>query len=205
MFTHPLGPDAHLRLLEPSDAEEVYALTDANRAHLRAWLPWVDATRSPEDTRTFIRGALQQFSRGDGLHAGVVVRGGAGGTDHPWIVAGTIGFHAHDLANRRTSIGYWLGAAYQGRGLITRACRALLDHAFSGLRLNRVEIRCAVRNPPSRAVPERLGFALEGVARECERLPDGFADLAVYAMLARDWLTLTASHPPSDLPDAPRT
>lgn len=39
MFKHELGERAELRLLEERHAEELYALTDRNRDHLRAWLP----------------------------------------------------------------------------------------------------------------------------------------------------------------------
>ena len=66
---------------------------------------------------------------------------------------------------------------------MTRSCRALIDHAFSTLGLHRVVIRCAVENHRSRAIPERLGFTLEGIERESQWLYDHFVDLAIYALL----------------------
>jgi ribosomal-protein-serine acetyltransferase len=99
-----------------------------------------------------------------------------------------VGLHFIDWPNRRTSLGYWLGASYQGRGLITKSCGVLLDHLFTELGLNRVEIACAVGNTKSRAIPERLGFVQEGVLRQQEWLYDHFVDHAVYAMLAASWL-----------------
>jgi ribosomal-protein-serine acetyltransferase len=75
----------------------------------------------------------------------------------------------------------------EGRGLVTRACRALIDIAFDELGLHRVVIRAGVENVRSRAVPERLGFTYEGVAREEGRGSGGFYDLAVYGMLDREW------------------
>jgi hypothetical protein len=45
--------------------------------------------------------------------------------------------------------------------------------------------------PPSatagRAVPERLGFQLEGIIRDAEWLYDHFVDHAMYAILKKDW------------------
>ncbi len=178
MFRFSLDPETELRVLATRDADELFALTDGSRRSLRRWLPWVDATLSVEDSSAFIGEVRRQYAAENGFTAGIWHRG---------RLAGVIGYHAIDWRNHSTSLGYWLGEPFQGRGLKTRGCRALVDHALLDLRLNRVEIRCAVANQRSRAIPERLGFTLEGTLREAELLPDGYVDLAVYAMLARDW------------------
>jgi ribosomal-protein-serine acetyltransferase len=85
-------------------------------------------------------------------------------------IAGLIGFHRIDWANRLTSLGYWLGEAWQGRGLMTASCQALIDHGFSALNLNRIAIGCATGNVRSRAIPQRLGFVHEGTLRDAEWL-----------------------------------
>jgi ribosomal-protein-serine acetyltransferase len=92
-----------------------------------------------------------------------------------------------NLPHRRVSLGYWLGEAYVGRGLMTRAARALCEEAFVGLGLNRVEIRAGVHNVRSRAVAQRLGFKEEGTLRQVLWLYDRGVDEVVYAMLAADW------------------
>ncbi len=75
-----------------------------------------------------------------------------------------------------------------GRGIMTAAVRKLVDHALITLGLNRVAIQCAVGNVRSRAIPVRLGFVEEGIARQAERFPDGrFGDLVIYSMLAAEW------------------
>nr|WP_277035360.1 GNAT family N-acetyltransferase [Actinacidiphila oryziradicis] len=35
---------------------------------------------------------------------------------------------------RSAEVGYWLGVGFEGRGLVTRAVTALLDHAFGRIR-----------------------------------------------------------------------
>jgi len=70
---------------------------------------------------------------------------------------------------------------------MTASCRACISHAFTELKLNRVEIRCAVENRKSRAIPERLGFRFEGTLREAQWLYDHFVEHALYGMLAREW------------------
>ena len=71
--------------------------------------------------------------------------------------------------------------------------------------LHRVEIRCAIDNHRSRAVPHRLGFRLEGQMREAEWLYNHWVDHAVYAGLATDHgLVETLVHQPEEAPDQTR-
>ena len=178
MFSHILSENTELRLLEERHAQELTDLTDRNREHLRAWLPWVDTNRTVEDRKKFIRGALKQFAQNNGFQAGVWYEG---------RLVGVVGNHGIDWENRSTTLGYWLGKEYQGKGLMTAACRALVDHAFGELGLNRVSIACATENKKSCAIPERLGFRQEGVQRQAEWLYDHFVDHAVYAAIASEW------------------
>ena len=87
----------------------------------------------------------------------------------------------------RGEIGYWISVAEEGRGLVTRAVRALMDVGFGDLGLHRIEIRAGVDNLRSRAIPERLGFVREGIERGGERGANGFYDLVVYATLEDEW------------------
>jgi ribosomal-protein-serine acetyltransferase len=167
----------HLRLPEETDAEELFALVDRNRAHLEPWLPWVPSTRSPDDTLLFVRLVRRQVAENNGLQTVIVLDG---------AIVGVVGFHRVDWMNRATSIGYWLAADRQGRGTMTEAVRALVDYAFGTLDLHRIEISAAVGNARSRAVIERLGFREEGVRRDAERHGDGYLDIVLYAMLATD-------------------
>ena len=54
MFFHRLNDRHSLRQLTADDTKELFSVIDANRAYLRRWLPWLDRTRSVEDTRQFI-------------------------------------------------------------------------------------------------------------------------------------------------------
>lgn len=168
-----LSDNTHLRLLGEADAAELHALIEANREYLAQWLPWA-AGQTPADTAGFLRRARTQVERNDGFQAAIVDAG---------AIVGVAGYHGVDWAHRATSLGYWLAEASQGRGTMTAAVRALTDHALTGWDLVRVEIRAALENHRSRAIPERLGFREEGTLRRAERVGGRYLDLAVYAMV----------------------
>ena len=177
-FSLTIGQDIELRLFVESDAEALYKLIDTNRTHLRQWLPWVDYETSAWDTQKFIQKVRQQYANSEGFQLGIWYQG---------QLAGVIGYHPINWPGRHVEIGYWLGAGFEGQGIMTRACHTLVNYAFEHLTLNRVEILCATGNLRSRAIPQRLGFTLEGVMRDGEWLYDHFVDLAIYSVLAREW------------------
>lgn len=177
-FILPIDLKLELRILEEWNVEELYQLIDKNRTHLRQWLPWVDYETSVESSRSFVLHSLQRYMENDGFNLGIFSQG---------RLAGVIGYHTINWPNRHVEMGYWLGAEFVGQGLMTKACRALIDFAFDKLTLNRVMILCATGNARSRAIPERLGFTQEGVLRDSEWLYDHFVDLVVYSILACEW------------------
>jgi ribosomal-protein-serine acetyltransferase len=178
-----------LRLLDESDADELYRLIDQNRAYLASWLPWA-ADHTRDATREFIRLTQRQVAANDGFQAALVCDG---------AIVGIAGFLGVNWPHGSTSIGYWLSERHQGRGLMTDAVRTLIDRAFGEWSLHRVEIRAATGNARSRRIPERLGFREEGVMREAERIGERYNDLAVYGILAPEWVQEGAGRgsPPS--------
>jgi len=178
MFYYQVNDEIQLRLLTIQDAEEVFALTDTSRNHLREWLPWVDGVKTVNDTRSFIQVTLNQFASNNGFQTGIWYKG---------TLAGCVGLHEVNWENRHSSIGYWLSERFQGDGIMTNSVRAVVDIAFREFKLNRIEIRAAIDNRKSRAIPERLCFQNEGCFRQEEWLYDHFVDLIVYGMLSQDW------------------
>jgi ribosomal-protein-serine acetyltransferase len=178
MFLSRINDRAELRLLDEQDAAELRAMTKRHWDYFREWMPDFSDDYSLEESRDFIRQCLERFSAGREIPAGIWDAG---------KMVGVIVLRSIDMANSNASLGYYLAATHQGRGLVTEACRILLDYAFTELQLNRVDILCAPGNARSRAIPVRLGFTEEGTLREVQWLYDHYVDLIVYAMLKRDW------------------
>lgn len=178
MLSIAVNKDIKLKLRDVDDSEETFALINSNRFHLRQWLSWVDSVKKVEDVKSSAERALEQFKANNGAQFGI------------WLqnkLVGTIAFHYYDWINRSTSIGYWIGQDYQGKGIMVNSCITLVDYAFANLKMNRVEISCAPQNMRSRAIPQRLGFKEEGTRREVQWLYDYYVDHVIYGMLVQEW------------------
>lgn len=178
MFFYEVDEDITLKFLDSNDAESLFQLTDTSRDSLREWLAWVDNTTTVADSKEFIDSTLKNYDEKKGITTGIFYKGS---------LAGVIGFNDFNWKNSIASIGYWLGTNYQGLGIMTRATSGLIDYAFHTLEMNRVEIRAAYENKPSRAIPERLGFVKEGQIHQAEWLYDHYVDHVVYGMLVSEW------------------
>jgi ribosomal-protein-serine acetyltransferase len=179
-FRRQIAPGIELKLLEPADAQAIFALTEENREYLRQWLPWVDRTHSVADVRQFITEmVIPQWLDSRGPQCGIWLEG---------TLEGSIACHPIDWQNRACSLGYWITAQRQGRGIITRAVSTMLDYLFRDVGLHRVVIQCGTGNHKSCAVPKRLGFTREGVAREAEWVGGRWVDLVVWSLLGPEWI-----------------
>lgn len=176
-FPIDLGGGVSLRRLTLEDAEAVFRVVDANRERLTVWMPWIDGTQGVEDQRAWIERVTADPDEHEGVGIFVDERyvGGAGLSVGPFKIAG--------------EIGYWIDAAHEGQGLVTRAVRALVGLGFGEVGLHRITIRAGVDNARSRAIPERLGFTQEGVLRGDGKgsAGHGFHDLVVYGLLEDEW------------------
>lgn len=73
-------------------------------------------------------------------------------------------------------LGYRIDAAAAGRGLMTEAVAAVVEHAFEKLDLHRLEANVMPRNEPSRRLLARLGFEEEGLARKYLKIAGRWED-----------------------------
>ncbi|MDR0976188.1 MAG: GNAT family N-acetyltransferase [Prevotellaceae bacterium] len=163
-----------LRPLAEKHVEEIYQTICRERAYLRVWLPFVDATDNVDFTRKYVRSVLltpdPQFA-----------------IFYKETFVGLIGFKGIDAANKRTEIGYWMSQHASGKGIMTLSTAKLVEYAFTTMKMHRVQIRVAVGNVRSARIPERLGFRFEGIERDGELLVDNkYTDVAVYSKLSTE-------------------
>lgn len=178
MFAYKIDDHSYLSLLEIQDAGKLYDLINRNREHIGEWLKFPSMTLKVEDSQAFIERTRISYAKEEGYWLGI------------WNedqLVGSIGYLYVDKENKKTEIGYWLGKEYEGRGLITKSVKALINHAFDNYKLNKIEIGAATENRRSRAIPEKLGFKQEGELRDYEYIQGRNLNRIIYGLKASEW------------------
>ena len=168
-----------LEFLQEIHADSLYNVVNANRAYLKEWLPWVNSMQTVANFKQYIINSKKQAADKTDYGYAIIIDKN---------IVGRIGMHRINQQNKIGEIGYWLANGLQGRGIITKCCKALISYGFTTLNLNRIEIKCALENEKSRAIAEKLQFKQEGILRQAEWLNGKFIDLYLYAMLKEEWI-----------------
>lgn len=184
MKTFPINIDSKTKitLLDTKYSSDFFDLIEHNRSYLREWLGWLDNIQNLIHLNRFVDAAIDDYADKRSLRAWIW---------HDEKIVGIIHLVEIDWRNRKAMIGYWIGKEHQGKGLATKSCQALVDFAFKEWKLNRIEIRCAVKNIASQIIPRKLGFKEEGLLRQNEWLYDHFVDHIVFSKLASDYASET--------------
>lgn len=179
MFTYPVSDTISLALPRPAqDAEPLFALVAASQQTLLPWLPWVPHMKTPQDEEDFLTLKLREFGQHTSLTT--VIR---------WReqVVGMLSFNGYHAIDNSADIGYWLGSAFVGKGLMHTALGGLIALGFQDESLNKVTLQAAVDNPRSNHVAANAGFHLDGVLRASELLTDGYHDENSWSLLRSEW------------------
>ncbi|WP_018476515.1 GNAT family N-acetyltransferase [Pontibacter roseus] len=99
---------------------------------------------------------------------------------------GACGLSSLEEEHQKAEIGFWLLPEHWGKGYTPEAAQAVLDYAFSQMRLNCIEAIVEGGNGASEKVLQKLGFTCEGRLREREMKNGRFIDLIYYSILKRD-------------------
>lgn len=172
--------DDEISLKEPMvyQAEELGAGISADYDYLREFCPAPATGNTLETARSLIENYCEQNRTLQGLYSLII---------YQKQIAGVFQFNRFDFLNSTTEIGYWIFSKYQGKGLISRCCKSMLEYTFEELNFNRVEVKCAIANKKSQAIPRKFGFVEEGVLRQNEKLNGKFTDSILFSLLKEEW------------------
>ncbi|PFA67688.1 GNAT family N-acetyltransferase [Bacillus sp. AFS015802] len=168
-----------LRMPQPGDGRAVNTAIKNSLSELQPWLGFAQSNPSPDDTEANTREAYAKFLTRESLRYLIFLK-----RTNEFV--GSTGFHNIDWSVPKFEIGYWIDTRMSGNGYMGEAVGKLNDFALNELGGKRVEIRCESTNDKSRAIPERLGYDLEGILRNEDLSVDGerLTDTCVYGKIS---------------------
>lgn len=169
-----------LVLRAPSYTGDGSVVNDAIKGsinELKAWLPFAQVIPTAEETEINLREAHMKFLQWENFRFLIFLK-------ETQEFVGTASLQSIDWDIRKCEIGYWANTKCSGNGYITEAVQVLTNFGMNQINFNRIEIRCESINFPSRAIPEKLGYKLEGILINDELSSDGknLTDTCIYAV-----------------------
>ncbi|MFF8914741.1 GNAT family N-acetyltransferase [Streptomyces sp. NPDC015032] len=177
MFALPLGDNAQLRPLEPWHVEEFLSHIDRARPLVDPWIPWATLSTDLASATAVLQRYADRQAADTARIYGIWLDG---------TLVGGVMFTKFDAASGVCEIGCWLEADGTGRGLVTRACRALIDWAFGERGMSRIEWWVAAGNTRSIEAARRLGMTRDGVLRQHSPYRGVRHDIEIWSVLAEE-------------------
>jgi RimJ/RimL family protein N-acetyltransferase len=180
-FSDPLRTERLIvRAMTPADVGDVHAYQ--SHPDVCRYLPF--EPRTLEEVTAKVAGFATALTlAADGDHWSLAVER----AEQRGRVIGDVYFRLKSTADATGEIGWTLHPDFAGKGYMTEAAGAVLELAFSTLRLRRVVAVLDPRNEASNALCGRLGMRQEAHFVEDTWFKGEWGDTAIYALLERDW------------------
>jgi RimJ/RimL family protein N-acetyltransferase len=169
-----------LRTMTGADVDDIHAYQ--SREDVCRYLMFEPRSREEVSERV-ARYATAVSLGGDGDYWQLAVERAS----EPGRVIGDVYFTIKSVANATAEIGWTLHPDFRGQGYMTEAARAVLELAFTELRLHRVTAELDPRNDGSVALCRRLGLREEAYFVEDLWFRGAWGDTGIYAILEREW------------------
>jgi ribosomal-protein-serine acetyltransferase len=179
MILH-IDENLRLELTAERHAAPLFNALDKERARLSEFLPWIDEMKTLADFTSYIKNCEWLYEQKREVSFIMIFNE---------MPVGRIGLHHLNLQNKTGAIGYWITSNAEGKGVVTRSCKKMIDYGFNDLGLHRIECKVATTNVKSRAIPEKLHFKKEGILRDAEWVNNKYNDLFIYSLLSDEWVS----------------
>ena len=165
----------------PGDETAVHQAVVESQEVLKPWMPWAVEILTEEEYAVHVREQQLNYLARKNMWMLIFLKG----TN---TLIGCSGYPRFKWDVPGVEIGYWVRTGYGGNGYITEATARLTELAFDKFGARRVEIHCDALNERSAAVPQRLGFTLEGILKhECRHhLTNELRDTMIFAKVQPD-------------------
>jgi [ribosomal protein S5]-alanine N-acetyltransferase len=183
-------------LLAPPQPEDYQAWADlrrASRPFLEPWEPvWPNDALSRSGYNRRITGQCDEWNADRAYHFLIWRR------DDAALLGGVAISNVRRGVAQAGVLGYWIGEAHAGQGLMGEALLAALNLGFGALALNRLEAATLPENEPSRRLLLRAGFAEEGYAKEYLQIAGAWRDHVLYGLTRSQYAPEHGAAPVSD-------
>lgn len=168
-----------LRTPRQADFDVWRQLRQASRTFLAPYEPrWSDYEFSARAFMTRVRRNRREAAEGTEYSLFIFTSDNGSTT----LVGGLTLSNVRRRAFQNVTLGYWMGADYAGKGIMTRAVALVLPFVFDTLDLHRIEAACLPANGPSRRVLARNGFQEIGVAENYLHINGEWRDHLLFAL-----------------------
>ncbi len=148
-----LNVDEQIELVgKSSDTFEAFVkVAKENRDFLFEWLPWAQNTPDESSVEHY-RAAPEKKANNESADWDIYLNG---------EMVGAIGVMQRDPSREVLEIGYWLAEKHNGKGIVSKCTRHLVEMVFEQTQTPLVEIGADINNEKSKAVPLRCGFVFD--------------------------------------------
>ena len=158
-----------LRSLLPSDEDVLYTLVKENRPQLSQWLDWASMVQTRDDFAQFFRYYESQIKQRL-MEVQVIC--------YQDQVIGIVEAHGINYSQQSAYLSYWLDGHFQNKGMMTKGMQQFLDYLYKNWAIKHFFLVIQCQNVRSIRLAQKLGFHLEGYAREfqfeAQFLPDSY-------------------------------
>ena len=167
-----------VRLIRQSDTADFFSLVTSNKPRLEAFFPVTVANaESMESFATYIEDRLLRIDQRENYPFVVI-------DTHSGKIIGYIHVKNIDWGIPKGELGFFIDKQYAGKGILTKATKAVIDHLLKELGFEKIYLRTHETKLPARKLAEKCGFILEGKLRKDHRTTAGeLVDLCYYGLL----------------------
>ena len=172
--------ETHRLILRPfriEDADDMFS-NWASDPEVTRFLTW-PAHPNADVTRMILKDWISRYEDGGFFNWAIVLK-------ESGSVIGNISVVRLEEAIEEAEIGYCMGRAYWGRGIMPEALRAVMDYLFDTVGVNRIMAGYDVNNPKSGRVMEKAGMQREGIRRGAGINNQGLCDVCCWSLLRKD-------------------
>lgn len=179
--------ELYLRAPVTSDFDQWVKLRTESIGFLKPWEPlWPEDDLTQIGFKRRLRSYNQQRQNGTSRTFFLFTRNG----NH--LIGGISLTRISHGISKSAMLGYWMGAGHAGKGHMRKTVPAVLDFAFSDLKLQRVEAACIPRNETSLNLLTKCGFEKEGYAKEYLEINGKREDHILFAIRASKFIEQNA-------------